>query len=86
MFRTQGDANAVADPWTFTLPRGGQARVVAGVPYAGFALATLAKREFRMVLVGVPAGLIALLALAGLWKEAGTEAEALAAAPGGTSA
>ena len=36
-FRTKGDANAAADPWTFTLPKGEQARVRAGVPYVGFA-------------------------------------------------
>ena len=77
VFRTKGDANAVADPWTFVLPKGRQARVVAGVPYMGFALASLARREVRMVLVGIPAALIAIMTLAGLWREAGAEAEAL---------
>ena len=38
-FRTKGDANEAADPWTFQLPKGEQARVRAGVPYVGFALA-----------------------------------------------
>ena len=77
VFRTKGDANAVADPWTFVLPEGRQARVVAGVPYMGFALASLAEREVRMLLVGIPAGLIALMTLAGLWRDAGTEEESL---------
>ena len=40
-FRTKGDANEAADPWTFQLPKGEQARVRMGVPYVGFALAAL---------------------------------------------
>src|SRR4051812_26266106 len=35
VFRTKGDANAVADPWTFRLDRSSQARVRFGVPFAG---------------------------------------------------
>src|SRR4051794_15549857 len=61
VFRTRGDANPVRDPWTFTLPNRTQARVVAGVPYVGFVLARLADRSVRMVLVGLPAALIALM-------------------------
>ena len=55
-FRTKGDANEAADPWTFHLPKGEQARVRAGVPYVGFALAALGKRDLRMLIVGLPAG------------------------------
>jgi signal peptidase len=84
VFRTKGDANEVADPWTFTLPEGRQARVVAGVPYAGHALAAFAKREVRMILIGFPAALIALFAIAGLWREAGEEAAAAAQAVSGS--
>jgi signal peptidase len=73
VFRTKGDANPVADPWTFTLPRPTQARVRFGVPYAGFAVAALSDRRARMLIVGLPALLIALATLAGLWREAGTE-------------
>jgi signal peptidase I len=73
VFRTRGDANPVADPWTFTLPGPTQARVVAGVPYVGYLLAALSDRRVRMLLVGVPALLIAVSALAGLWREAGAE-------------
>jgi signal peptidase len=71
VFRTKGDANPVKDPWTFTLSRPTQARVVFHVPYVGFALAALADRKLRMVLIGVPALLVALSVLAGLWREAG---------------
>jgi signal peptidase len=74
VFRTKGDANAVPDPWTFTLPDKSQARVVTGAPYMGFVLAALAQRKLRMVLVGVPAALIALIVLGGLWRDTGREA------------
>lgn len=80
VFRTRGDANPVADPWTFTLPRPQQARVRAGVPYAGFAVAALSSRRVRLIVVGLPAVLIALGSLAGLWREAGAEAAAEARA------
>jgi signal peptidase len=78
VFQTKGDANRVKDPWTFTLPTPRQARVVAGVPYIGFGLAALARRDVRMILVGLPAGLIALASLAGLWRQTGEEADAKA--------
>lgn len=74
VYRTKGDANPVPDPWTFTLPRPQQARVRFGIPYAGFAVAALSDRSVRMILVGLPAALIALASLAGLWREAGAEA------------
>jgi signal peptidase len=76
-FRTKGDANEAADPWTFHLPQGEQARVRLGVPYAGFALAALGRRDLRILIVGVPAALIALMSIAGLWREAGLEAAAV---------
>ena len=76
-FRTNGDANESADPWTFHLPNGEQARVRLGVPYVGFALAALGKRDLRMLIVGLPAGLIALFSIAGLWRETGVEPAAV---------
>jgi signal peptidase len=86
VFRTKGDANAVADPWTFTLPNKNQARVVTGAPYMGFVLAALAQRRLRMVLVGIPALLIALIVLGGLWRDTGREAQERSAtvAPAGS--
>ena len=77
VFRTKGDANRAADPWTFMLPKGEQARVRAGVPYVGFALAALGRRDLRLLIVGLPAGLIALMSIVGLWREAGLEARAV---------
>jgi signal peptidase len=75
IFRTKGDANEVADPWTFKLGSPRQARVVAHVPYLGFAIAALSDRKLRMLIVGIPALLIALSSIAGLFKEPDPEPE-----------
>ena len=69
VFRTKGDANAAVDGWTFTLPDTKQARVSYSVPHAGRLISALSDRETRMLVIGVPAGLIALLVLAGLARE-----------------
>lgn len=66
--QTRGDANAVADPWRFTLPARAQARVAFHIPLAGYALAALAVRAVRMLVIGVPAMAIAMGAFAGLWR------------------
>ena len=62
-FRTQGDANADVDPWTFQLTAATQPRVVAHVPYVGYGFMALADRGTRMALIGLPAALIALWSL-----------------------
>lgn len=62
-YRTQGDANPAVDPWTFQLTAATQPRVVAHVPYVGFAFMALADRGTRMALIGIPAALIALWSL-----------------------
>lgn len=72
-FRTKGDANSVADPWRFTLDRPTQARAAFHVPYVGFALSALGVRSLRMLLIGLPALLIAVAILARLWRDAGAE-------------
>lgn len=72
-FRTKGDANPVADPWRFTLDRPTQARAAFGIPYVGYGLSALAIREVRMLVIGLPALLIALAVLARLWAGAGAE-------------
>ena len=74
VFRTKGDANEVADPWTFTLRGPNQAKVRAGVPYVGFVISALSDRRLRMIIIGLPALLIAVSSLAGLWRESGTAA------------
>jgi signal peptidase I len=61
--RTQGDANETADPWTFTLDSPTQARVAFHVPYVGYVLSALAIRQARMLLIGLPALLLAFAIL-----------------------
>jgi signal peptidase I len=74
LFRTKGDANATADPWTFSLDKPEQAKVAFSVPYVGYLLAALSIPTVRMLAIGVPAVLVALLILAGIWRDAGEEA------------
>lgn len=78
VMRTKGDANADVDPWTFSLVDDTQPVVEATVPVVGHVLIALADREVRMIVIGVPAGIIALLALVelvrnltGMWTERG---------------
>ena len=65
-FRTKGDANQSPDPWRFTLSQPKQPRVDFTVPLAGYAFAALGIRSVRMVVLGLPALLVAFTALAGL--------------------
>jgi signal peptidase I len=74
VYRTKGDANAAADPWTFTLSQPTQARVRAGVPYVGFVLMALTRRDVRMWIIALPALLIALATLTSLWRRLGEAA------------
>jgi signal peptidase I len=69
VLRTKGDANRVPDPWNpFVLHAGAQARVAFHIPYVGYALGALSERKVRMAAIGLPALLIALATLAGLWR------------------
>jgi len=69
VFRTQGDANPGPDPWTFTLDQPTQARVDFHLPYVGFAFAALADRTLRMIVIGLPALLLGLVAAARLLRQ-----------------
>jgi len=70
VFTTKGDANRVADAWgPIALGDARQARVAFHLPYLGYGLATLSNRHVRMLVIGLPALLIALAALAGLWRD-----------------
>jgi signal peptidase len=78
LFRTKGDANGTADPWTFTLDEPTQARVAFHVPYAGYLLAALRVRPVQLLVIGLPALLLALGVLTGLRREAHRAAAAQA--------
>lgn len=63
VFTTRGDANASDDPWLFQLDDSTQARVEATVPGVGWVFLALADRELRMLIIGVPAGIVGVLSL-----------------------
>ena len=63
LFTTKGDANAAADPWHFKLLDDQQPVVQFSVPKAGYVFIALADRNTRMLVIGLPAALIALGAL-----------------------
>ncbi len=75
VFRTKGDFNTSEDPWSLRFVDDVQARYAFHVPYLGYALAYLAVRQIRMLLIGLPAVVIALSMLVSLWREAGRELE-----------
>ena len=83
VFRTKGDANPSADPWTFSLDQPDQARVEFSVPYVGYLLAALSIPAVRTLAIGIPAVLVAFLILAGIWRDAGEEARRRKTEPSG---
>jgi signal peptidase I len=80
VFRTKGDFNEVADPWSITFPQPTLARYAYHIPYVGFALGLLSLRPLRMLLIGLPALIIAISLLWSLWRSAGEEVRAQDAA------
>ena len=62
-YRTKGDAVPQVDPWTFRLDTVNQPRVKYSVPYVGYLFIALQDRTVRVALIGVPAGIIALISL-----------------------
>lgn len=63
VFRTQGDANEFEDPWTFQLLKGDQNVMRGSVPLLGYVFIALSDPHLRMLVIGIPAGIIALIAL-----------------------
>jgi signal peptidase len=74
IYRTKGDANKHPDVWKFTLNQSTQDVVVFHIPDVGYVFMLLSLRKFRIVLVGLPAIVIALMMLRALWIEGGKEA------------
>jgi len=67
LFTTKGDFNPQPDPWHFKLIDQKQPVVQASVPYVGWVFIALADRTIRMLVIGIPAALIALHALGQLF-------------------
>jgi signal peptidase len=74
VYQTKGDANLVQDPWRFQLPQPTQDKVVFAIAYAGYGLGVLADRRYRRFLLGIPALLVVLGVLRGLWRDSSEEA------------
>lgn len=70
-YRTKGDANATADPWTIVLDRPEQARVVRRIKYMGYVYIALGHRWVQLLVIGLPALTIAILIAAAIWRESG---------------
>jgi signal peptidase I len=76
-YMTKGDANRTSDLWgAITLRDAHQARVAFHLPYLGYPIAALSERPLRLVVIGLPALLIAFSALAGLWRDTGADVKA----------
>jgi signal peptidase I len=75
-YRTKGDANPQPDPWRFQLDQPTQAKVAFAIPYLGYGIAALSVLPVRMLIIGIPALLIAFALIARMWREAGDEARA----------
>ena len=59
-YQTKGDANKAPDVWHFQLPRPTQDEVKFSIPEVGYLFLILSIREFRLVVVAVPALLLGL--------------------------
>ena len=86
VYRTKGDANKVADPWTVPAAATSSRRVSSPASRRWASCSPPSpNREIRMLIIGLPALLIALFVMAGLWRDAGREAEAQAATAAATT-
>lgn len=73
IYKTKGDANKNPDIWSFTLTKPTQDEAKFHIPEIGYVFLLLSLRNFRIALVGIPAILIGLFMLRGLWRDAGNE-------------
>ena len=71
VIQTKGDANDEPDVRLFSLTRPTQARYAFHLPYIGWGFMALAEPLTRILLLGVPALLVALVMLRSLWREGG---------------
>ena len=71
LFRTKGDANETPDPWRMVLDQGRQDRVERHLPYLGYIYVALSQRWVQLLVIGLPALIIAIIIGRALWREAG---------------
>ncbi|MDX6665026.1 MAG: signal peptidase, partial [Solirubrobacteraceae bacterium] len=70
---TKGDANEKPDVWKFMLKQPTQDTVRFHLPYVGYIFMFLSVKEFRTALIGIPALLMGMWMLFGLWRDGGQE-------------
>ena len=71
LFRTKGDANKYPDPWKMVLDQPKQARVEHHIEYLGYIYGFLSNRWVQLLVIGLPALVIAVVLVRALWHEAG---------------
>ncbi len=74
VFRTQGDNVLSPDPWEMTPSTPTTPRYVAQIPYLGYVVAAFSLPVGRVLLILLPAVLVALGILRRVWVEAAEEA------------
>jgi signal peptidase I len=74
-FQTKGDNNDERDPWTMTLEKSEQSRVVFHLPYVGYIYIWLSHWWVRFALIVIPLLACAIWIGVVVWREAGREAE-----------
>jgi signal peptidase len=74
-YQTKGDANKAPDVWHFQLPRPTQDEVKFSIPEVGYLFLILSIRQFRLIVVAVPALLLGVYELRKLWREGGAEVQ-----------
>jgi signal peptidase I len=80
VYETKGDFNDFVDPWDMNLEDPRAARYSYHIPTVGYALMLLSIKQVRMLVIGLPAIVIAVSMLVSLWRAAGPQAQALAPA------
>jgi signal peptidase I len=76
VFRTQGDDVPSADPWHMTPSTTTTPRYVAQIPYLGYVVAAFSLPLGRILLIVLPAVIVAVGILRRVWAEAGADVAA----------
>jgi signal peptidase len=71
VFRTKGDANDSLDAWRMVPDKPGLPRVEHHIEKLGYVYLFLSKRWVQLLLIALPALVIAALVMRALWREAG---------------
>lgn len=70
-FRTKGDANEQPDPWKMVPDKPEQPRVEHHIEKLGYIYGFLSHRWVQLLLIGLPALILAVVIARALWREAG---------------